>query len=161
MSAAPGSDKCEPNLTPLLDLVLQMVMFFMLTANFDKFQKNQAVTLPKAAQAQAPDKTIDVQLLVELGAPPKAGEMGKLSLSSGEGSRPLQGPTQLTERLGLEAQKHEIGKFADPNSPKKKKVKVAVILRADQNTTFRQIFEVMTAIQKAGFEDIQLRALKG
>lgn len=161
MSGPSGPDRCEPNLTPLLDMVLQLIMFFMLCANFDKFQKNQAVTLPKAAQAQAPDKTIDVQLLVELGAPPKAGEMGKLSLSTGDGPKPLQGPTQLTERLGLEAQKHQIGKFAEPDAPKKKKTRVAVILRADQNSTFRQIFEIMTAIQKAGFEDIQLRALKG
>ena len=170
MSGPSSPDKCEPNLTPLLDLVLQMVMFFMLTANFDKFQKNAALKLPKASQAMAPDKTIDVQLLVELGAPPKDGQpaypnlpkdRGLWWLSTGAGPRPVQGPSDLFEKLKAEAEKHGVGKFADPNAPKgKRKTKVAVILRIDKNVPFRQIYEAMMKINLAGFEDVQLRAIK-
>ena len=48
MSASTSSDKCEPNLTPLLDMVLQLVMFFMLCANFVMEQVNESVKLPLA-----------------------------------------------------------------------------------------------------------------
>ena len=34
MSAAVGDDQVDVNLTPLLDLVLQLIMFFIITVNF-------------------------------------------------------------------------------------------------------------------------------
>ena len=47
MSANVGSDSADPNLTPLLDLVLQLIMFFMLTVNFVRIdQINDEVVLP-------------------------------------------------------------------------------------------------------------------
>ena len=46
----------EPNLTPLLDMVLQRVMFFMLVCNFTMEQVNEDVKLPLASQAKPADK---------------------------------------------------------------------------------------------------------
>ena len=169
MSAPPGSERCEPNLTPLLDMVLQLIMFFMLCANFDKFQKNAAVVLPKAIQAQAPDKTLDVQLLVEMSSPNKDEPrdptrppgVGKWSLSTGAGARPVLGPSDLFQKLQIEAQKYGIGKYADANEKNRRKVKVAVILRVDRYVPFRQVYDVMLEVNRAGFEEVQLRALKG
>jgi biopolymer transport protein ExbD len=170
MSGHATSEKCEPDLTPLLDLVLQLVMFFMLTANFDKFQKNAAVKLPKAVQAMAPDKSIDVQLLVEMASPQRGDPadparplgVGKWSLSTGSGARPIQGPTDLFEKLKAEAEKHGVGKYADPNAdPGRRKTRVAVILRVDKDVPFRQIYDAMLKINQAGFEDVQLRAIRG
>jgi len=168
--APPGAEKCEPNLTPLLDLVLQLVMFFMLCANFDQLQKNKKVVLPKASQATAPDRTISVQLLVELAGPPKPGESadpslpagrGKWTISTGSGPQPLQGPTELFQKLQVEAKTYGVGKFADPNAPaNKRKTKVAVILRIDENVSFKHMNEVMTEVSRAGFEEVQMRAIK-
>jgi len=42
----------EPNLIPLLDLVLQMVMFFMACTNFAMENLNEAVQLPLAQSAK-------------------------------------------------------------------------------------------------------------
>lgn len=166
--APPGADKCEPNLTPLLDLVLQLVMFFMLCANFDQLQKNKKVMLPKASQATAPDKTISVQLLVELASPDTENPdpslppgRGKWTLSTGSGPQPLQGPTELFQKLQVEAKTYGVGKFADPNAPpNKRRTKVAVILRIDENVSFRHMNEVMAEVSRAGFEEVQLRAIK-
>src|SRR4051812_5732383 len=47
-----SSDKCEPNFTPLLDLVLQLVMFFMLCANFVMDQTSVEIKLPQAIAAK-------------------------------------------------------------------------------------------------------------
>jgi biopolymer transport protein ExbD len=164
MSGPSGADRCEPNLTPLLDMVLQLIMFFMLCANFDKFQKNQSVELPKANQAAAPDKSIRMQFLVELTNPEKsrgskAGPgMGGMSLSVGGEPTPIHSEQDLTFRLGLEAEKHKVGKHADPAVPAHRRPRAAVVLRADKNVQFRQVYRTMLAVQAAGFEDIQLRA---
>ena len=48
-----STDKCEPNLIPLLDLVLQLVMFFMVCANFVMEQINETIKLPSAKRCQA------------------------------------------------------------------------------------------------------------
>src|SRR5215210_3221106 len=48
-----SSDKCEPNFTPLLDLVLQLVMFFMIVTNFVQEQTNVEIKLPEAIAAKA------------------------------------------------------------------------------------------------------------
>ena len=47
-----GQQSAEPNLTPLLDLVLQLVMFFMLIANFAMDDLSDKVKLPVASQAK-------------------------------------------------------------------------------------------------------------
>ena len=47
-----STEKCEPNLTPLLDLVLQLVMFFMLCANFVVEQTSDKIKLPEAEAAK-------------------------------------------------------------------------------------------------------------
>jgi biopolymer transport protein ExbD len=45
-------DQEEPNLVPLLDLVLQLVMFFMACTNFAKENISEAVKLPLAQTAK-------------------------------------------------------------------------------------------------------------
>src|SRR3954453_16774266 len=47
-----SSADAEPNLVPLLDLVLQLVMFFMMCANFVMEQVDQTILLPVAQQAK-------------------------------------------------------------------------------------------------------------
>src|SRR3954453_16149024 len=47
-----ASSDAEPNLVPLLDLVLQLVMFFMMCANFVMEQVDQTILLPVAQQAK-------------------------------------------------------------------------------------------------------------
>jgi biopolymer transport protein ExbD len=48
-----GAD--EPNLVPLLDLILQLVMFFMAVTNFAKENISEAVRLPLAQSARPID----------------------------------------------------------------------------------------------------------
>src|SRR6185437_5993841 len=52
MSASMGSEiKAEPNLTPLLDVVFQLITFFMLVINFSNDNNDQRIRLPVAASA--------------------------------------------------------------------------------------------------------------
>src|SRR5260370_39985963 len=58
MSHGPSGSaiKAEPNLTPLLDVVLQLLMFFMMCVNFVSEQVNEHIQLPVAQSARPMDK---------------------------------------------------------------------------------------------------------
>src|SRR5947209_19097482 len=47
----------EPNLTPLLDVVLQLLMFFMMCVNFVTEQVSGDIKLPVSQSARPMDKT--------------------------------------------------------------------------------------------------------
>src|SRR5947208_6436694 len=56
--------KAEPNLVPLLDLVFQLIMFFMICVNFVSEQVNVDIKLPVAQSARPMDKgEVDVLFL--------------------------------------------------------------------------------------------------
>ena len=61
-----STEKCEPNFTPLLDLVLQLVMFFMLCANFVMEQTSVEIKLPEAIAAKALDKNEDEPIFLNV-----------------------------------------------------------------------------------------------
>src|SRR6516162_7619228 len=46
----------DPNLTPLLDVVLQLLMFFIMCVNFVSEQVKEEVKLPESASARPMDK---------------------------------------------------------------------------------------------------------
>src|SRR6185437_882999 len=52
MSASTTLDKAEPNLTPLLDVVFQLITFFMLVINFSNENYDARVRLPVAGSAR-------------------------------------------------------------------------------------------------------------
>ena len=58
--------KAEPNLTPLLDMVLQMIMFFMLCVNFVNEQVNEDIRLPRSGTARPMEKTEGEVLFLNL-----------------------------------------------------------------------------------------------
>src|ERR1700712_734141 len=52
MSASTSADSAEPDLTPLLDVVFQLITFFMLVINFSNDNYDQRVRLPVAGTAR-------------------------------------------------------------------------------------------------------------
>jgi len=67
MSASVGSEGADPNLTPLLDLVLQLIMFFMITVNFVRAdQFDDAIKLPVATSAIAMDPSAEDLIFLNL-----------------------------------------------------------------------------------------------
>ena len=60
MHGGGGDENLELNLTPLLDVVLQLIMFFMITVNFvARDQFNTQIQLPTAQVAAPLDQTAD------------------------------------------------------------------------------------------------------
>ncbi|MGE3818419.1 MAG: ExbD/TolR family protein [Isosphaeraceae bacterium] len=55
MSGTISTMRAEPNLTPLLDIVFQLITFFMLLINFSKDNYDARVKLPVAGSARPVD----------------------------------------------------------------------------------------------------------
>jgi len=150
MSASASSDGVEVNLTPLLDLVLQLIMFFMITVNFVRVdQFDDTIALPSASAAMPIDNTAEEWIFLNLDG------TGKLAgaLTSAHLDTPEKIKVHLVrEKESLERAARARGKTGE--------VKVVVILRADKNCRYRDVWSVLDSCQRAGFKHWQLRVMK-
>lgn len=149
MSHGGGSDeKCEPNLVPMLDMVLQLVMFFIMVANFSMQEHNSDVALPTSESAKPQDKHENETLYLNLN------NEGKLVVPGRE--LPLSTVAEIGSYL-----KHEYKDFEEAAKAKgdsSGKVKAVIIIRADKNADFAPIFNVLREAKQAGFKKWELRA---
>ncbi len=144
-----STDKCEPNMTPLLDVVLQLVMFFMLCANFVMEELNESIKLPIAVAAKAIDKAESYIIMLNVN------EKGHILFGREQSETDPTNARQLEFVMKGRYEELQQGiRAAD-----KDKVKPLVILRAHRNCNFKQVYLVMAACRRAGFERVQLRAI--
>src|SRR5271165_3795637 len=59
-----GGVKAEPNLTPILDMVFQLITFFMLVINFKTAELDLSLRLPVIGSAKPLPEGAKVKLLV-------------------------------------------------------------------------------------------------
>jgi biopolymer transport protein ExbD len=140
-----GDDEiAEPNLTPLLDLVLQLVMFFMITTSFVMEQLNANIQLPEATSAKPIDR--------------EAKNIIFLNVDQDGQLLPLGEPTplrSLVEINGFMQQEYERQKA---NRGEEGLKDVTVVIRGSKDTDFEHIYNVMLAAKTHKFSNIQLRA---
>lgn len=142
-----GDDsKAEPNLIPLLDLVLQMVMFFIMVANFSEAENTREVQLPVAQSAQPRDKknSDTISLSVD-----------RLGRVLGLRDYPLTKQVEIQVALA--------DKFQDAAERAKREghpqdIKTKVVIRGDRRANFKEIWEVMREVRAAHFKRMELRA---
>jgi biopolymer transport protein ExbD len=148
MSASVGSEGTDPNLTPLLDLVLQLIMFFMITINFVRAdQFDDAIKLPVATSAVAMDSSAEDLVFLNLDASGKlVGTLGNFVLDTPEKIK----VHLMQEKANLERSAKARGKG---------EVKIFVILRADKSCKYGDVWKVLDSCQRAGFKYWQLRAM--
>jgi biopolymer transport protein ExbD len=160
MSAPSSEMKCEPNLTPMLDMVLQLVMFFMLCANFVSDRANKTIKLPDSIEAKALDKDVDSVIFLNVDSD---GDVILVPRMVSREEKKRDGSLAITNEIALQSymkkrleeyerslKKAEQGQGKTP----------LVIIRADKGSNFRKVYNVMSACQKAGLRDVQLRVMK-
>ena len=65
--SGPASDvTITPNLTPILDMVFQLITFFMLVLNFKAAELDQTLTLPVVGSARAVEKATGSYLVLNV-----------------------------------------------------------------------------------------------
>src|SRR6266436_4402992 len=148
MSGNVGGDACDVNLTPLLDLVLQLIMFFMITVNFVRVdQFDDAIKLPVASNSTPLDNKAEEYIFLNLN---RGGELvGSLA------NLTLDTPGKLKVHLSREKESLELAAKGRGN----KGPKVVVVLRADQNVRYSKVWEVLDTCRQAGFIHWQLRVM--
>ncbi len=153
MSAQMSTElKAEPNLTPLLDVVFQLITFFMLMINFSSDNYDRRITLPVAGSARPieDDRQVDEDRLVL-----NIDKDGHL-LMGGE-VQPIHQAVQTIKRqadlikLNLKA----AGKKLDTSGS----LPTTIVLRADRDTSFSSVHELIKACQSNGFRKFALKAM--
>lgn len=140
--------KAEPNLVPLLDLVFQLIMFFMICVNFVSAQVNEDIKLPTSQSARPMDK----------------GEVDVLFLNlDAAGNVWVPGLTKPLTNLGavqfyLRQQYRDAQRLAEEKGDKSGRVNTTVIVRADRESTYKDVFLVMKSCRDIGFRKLQQRA---
>ena len=138
--------KAEPNLTPMLDMVFQLVTFFMLVINFKAASLDTSLQLPVIGSA----------------LPIETGEHDVLVLNiTREGKLRMYGVTQDVESYIAQEAK-TARQSAGGGSSKlgaSNELPTTVIIRADRTTPYHYIHQVIQACQTHGFRNFQYRAL--
>ncbi|KUK66103.1 MAG: Biopolymer transport protein ExbD/TolR [Parcubacteria bacterium 34_609] len=123
----PNNKSLKFDLTPLIDVVFQLLIFFMLTTTFINVESGVKVDLPSGDFAAVNEKRNIVVTITENNV---------LYLNNS-----LVDPNQLSEKV-----KNELDN--NPNS--------LVVLEADQNITHGKVVRVMDLIKKGGAERIAI-----
>jgi biopolymer transport protein ExbD len=144
--------KAEPNLTPLLDVVFQLITFFMLMINFSSDNYDRRITLPVAGSARPveDDQTVSEDRLVL-----NIDSKGHL-LMGGE-AQPIHKAVQTIHhqaeliRLNLKASRQKL----DPSGA----LPTTIVLRADREATSASVLDLIKACQSNGFRKFALKAM--
>jgi len=135
-------ETAEPNLTALLDLVMELLMFFLIVANFVVEQNNQDIKLPEATTAVPIEKDQKHTLSINIDL---------------DGSVILSADSKLDSELRIKQYMADQYQFFSRN-PDVKAADVAVVVRGDNRADTQYIYRVMKAAKEAGFSNINLRA---
>jgi biopolymer transport protein ExbD len=147
MSANIGSDTVEPNLTPILDMVFQLITFFMLVINFKGAALDLSLQLPVLGSARPLDTKGSEELLY-------------LNIDA-QGQLKLYGTVKdLNTYVGEEARVDiDQQKKADKSFQEGDELPTRVVVRADKSTPFELIDDVLKTCQQYGYRKFSLNAM--
>jgi biopolymer transport protein ExbD len=144
--------RAEPNLTPLLDIVFQLITFFMLVINFTAENYDQRVRLPVAGSARPVE---DTQRVSE----------DRLVLNVDRDGHLLVGGQTQTLNEALQTIKHQADlvrlnlKAAGLKPDTVKGLPTTIVFRADKDATFASVMNLINACQVQGFRKFALKAM--
>jgi biopolymer transport protein ExbD len=144
--------RAEPNLTPLLDIVFQLITFFMLVINFTAENYDQRVRLPVAGSARPVE---DTQRVSE----------DRLVLNVDRDGHLLVGGQSQSLNEALQTIKHQADlvrlniKAAGLKVDSVKGLPTTIVFRADKDATFASVMNLINACQVQGFRKFALKAM--
>lgn len=137
----------EPNLTPMLDMVFQLITFFMLVINFKAASMDLNLRLPVVGSARPVDTQGTEQLLV-LNVDAK-GQLNVYGMAK-EISSYIRGEAKAS---------FNSAKAENPAFDKKDDLPTTVVVRADKETPFNLLNVVIKTCQDNGFRKFALKAM--
>lgn len=139
--AALGEEEIEMEfqVAPMVDVLLVLLLFFMATASTEVSMQREDITLPKAGAGQdiqGRDAMLDVNIL------------SMTNLIEVLGVPPFEDAAQLTPIVRAARENAERSGAVTAERPYR------VFIRADSNTSYERIHEVMKACAEAGVPDV-------
>jgi biopolymer transport protein ExbD len=160
----------EPNLTPLLDVVLQLLMFFMMCVNFVNEQVNEDIILPHSQAVKPMDKSDPDVLFVNVKPfaikdfqdrlPADVFARVQEKFREGDECILVLGREPMTEKeliLWLRQQYDDAKSAAERKN--EKDVKTAIVIRGHKDADYGQVFAILQRAKVAGFHRLMLRAM--
>jgi len=172
MSHGPASEgaAAEPNLTPLLDVVLQLLMFFMMCVNFVSEQVNEDVRLPRSQAVKPMDKTDPDVLFVNVKPfalkdfqdrlPADVLARVQNKFQDGDECILVLGKEPMKRndlRVWLKQQYEDAQRIAEQRGSKE--VNTAIVIRAHKDADYGDVFGILKLSKDVGFRRMMLRAL--
>jgi biopolymer transport protein ExbD len=143
--------KAEPNLTPILDMVFQLITFFMLVINFKTNQIDVQMSLPVVGTARPVDTK--GQLLLLMININNKGEYTVFNKPYTDAMMEKYIQVQAeTDRL---AARRENRNFSDEDD-----LPTTVVIRADRNTPFEKLSRILKMCQENHYRNFAFRALE-
>ena len=139
--------KAEPNLTPILDMVFQLITFFMLVINFKSASLDLSLRLPIVGSARPVDTKGMEDLLI-------------LNITQ-EGKLIVYGiPKDIDSYIAGEAQATRWAFRPKLDLQPGDELPSMVVIRADEATPFKLLNRVIKACQDNGFRNFALKAIE-
>jgi biopolymer transport protein ExbD len=138
--------KAEPNLTPLLDMVFQLITFFMLVINFKSAALDLSLRLPVVGSARPVEGEEELLIL-------NINKDGDLRIT-GALEKNVEGYIQREAQADYLA-----AKAKNPKLQWKEDLPTMVVIRADRDTPFSKLNRVIVACQNFGYRKFAMKAM--
>lgn len=148
-------EEMEVDMTPMIDIVFQLIAFFMVITNFEQTQADERVKLPRDALAKPPEVKPDDSLTLNVGYErDMKGEKTDpdpylFNFADADQVRPLECQELLDREARLYRQKEK-----DPAD-------VTIKIRADAEVPTGIVQQMIELCQKSGFEKFAMAAMSG
>ena len=146
---SPKTGGAEVDMTPMIDIVFQLIAFFMVVTNFEQTQADERVKLPKNSLAKPPEVKRQDELVLNVGF-----ERNK------EGEKTDPDPWVFYPGERFRVDKDNIGKKLKQEArlAVAGAAKMTVVIRADAEVPTGLVQELIRLAQEAKFEKFALKA---
>jgi biopolymer transport protein ExbD len=152
--------KAEPNLTPILDMVFQLITFFMLVFNFKSAAMDLDLKLPVVGSARPVETQGQEDLLVlSIGQDPERSKTERKDVYCLKfANHPI---ANVRDFIANEAQASLMSARLTRDDLKEgKELPTRVVIRADKRAPFKVVNEVIVACQDNGYRKFAFKALE-
>jgi biopolymer transport protein ExbD len=147
MSRSFSEYDAKPNLTPILDMVFQLITFFMLVINFKSASMDMSLKLPVIGSARPVDTQGQEEVLVL-----NIDVTGRLNVYGTVRDPEKYIPGEAQASLLAAKQKNPSLQWGD-------ELPTIVVIRADRATPFSFVNRVVKVCQESGYRKFSLKAL--
>jgi biopolymer transport protein ExbD len=145
-------NRVDLDMTPMIDIVFQLITFFMVVINFEAGEIDERVKLAQSELARPPKVKPDNELVLQMGFQrDKEGQVtsGSLLFYNSQ-AIPLEEFRPLLKR------ETAFYRLSNPTGP----IRTTVVIRADAESPAGQVQELIRLCQEEKYEKFSLRAMQ-